>query len=1436
MPLWVWIFPDLYRVANFSITIAILKRMGWIRYFVLIALCQVATKWANAQNNSALTSNIKFEQLTDGLSEKSVTSIIQDQHGFLWFGTRNGLNQYDGIEFKVYEYIHGDSTSLSSSFVNCMAEDKDGNIWVGTMDAGLNLYNRNSDNFTRFQTKPNDPESLSDNWVTDLFIDSHDNVWIGTEGGGLNVVYADSKAFKHFKNDIKDPLSLANNHVRSICEDSNGNIWVATYGGGLDRFDTGGQRFIHHRHEPGNVKSLSSNYLNSFLKDSDGQIWIGTREGLSRLVPKDNGVEFQRLMPNIVDPTGLVHNIVLSISEDNYNRLWLGMENGGLSIYDKQTGQFSNFWPNPLDPTSVGANSIWAVYKDNIGTMWLAARNRGLNKWDQYQTKFIHHILPPSGGHTLANNDIICFVEDKEGNLWIGTDGGGLNHFNRKTNEVKSYVHDINDPKSIGSNSVISLEIDSYGDLWAGTWEGGLNRFDKKTGTFQRFESDPDDASSIGSNYVFSIFEDSQRRLWVGAFYEGLDLFDRKTGTFVHYEVNPDDPESLSHNRVFTMFEDSRDNIWIGTEGGGLLQMTFAGDGEPVFKTYTNNPKDSTTLSSNVVNAIYEDTKGTLWVSTWAGLNKFDYEKGTFETFRKNDGLADNVVNGILEDERGKFWISTNQGISEFDPESRSFKNYNTADGLQEQEFVRGAYLKSQSGEFFFGGVNGFNSFYPGEVKENPHIPPVYITNFWIYNEEVRPGAKGSVLAQNIIDTKEITLTYHQNEFSFEFAALNYSQAFKNSYSYMLEGYDEHWHEAGTQRTASYTKVPHGDYVFRVKASNNDGLWNEEGASLRIIVTPPWWATWWAYAVYVCIGIGLLLWYRQVLIYRERLKSDLRLEHMELTKMQEMDAMKSNFFANISHEFRTPLTLMLSPLKSMYSGAFRGDVRKQYGVMIRSGERLLRLINQLLDLSKLGSGSMKLEASRTDVVEFLKPIAASFSSYATQKKLSYSYNHPNAPLEAYIDHDKIEKIVTNLLSNAFKFTIEGEISLNVSRISMEMTDSDVGGEFVQITVKDCGVGIPREHLQSVFDRFYQADVDHHGDQEGTGIGLSLTRELVELHRGRISVKSTLGEGSCFKVLIPMGKAHLQDSEIVEPEKVGAVSIGHVVEELEERDKQNTGEAAIVKTDPKEGKPLVLIVEDNADLRTYMKESLEHSYEIIDAANGKIGLEKCIELVPDLIISDIMMPLMDGVEMCHLVKTDSRISHVPVILLTAKADLEDKLTGLETGADDYITKPFDSRFLEVRVRNLIKTRELMRERFMGNRKLVLEPKEITITPLDEVFMKKVLKTIEDNIGDSEFRVEDLGREVAMSRMHFYRKVKALTGQTAVEFIRTIRLKRAAQMLNQNQLTVSEITYAVGFNDLQYFRNRFKKYFGVSPSEYASQFAGDKSEVESEARDS
>jgi len=1097
---------------------------------------------------------------------------------------------------------------------------------------------------------------------------------------------------------------------------------------------------------------------------------------------------FNHYLYNPNDLNSLSNDLILSLLKDDAGNLWIGTDGGGLSRINWETGKaakFKHYKHNPNNPNSLIHNGVWSFWEDTSRSnniLWIGTEN-GLSKLDRKTGIFINILLNPDDPSSLMN-EILPILRDRAGSLWIGTGEGlfRIDQDNRVKRRLVHFKHDPNDPFSLDDNIIWSIIEDRDGSLWIGTGFGTINKFDRKTGKFYHFSPPQTDSVRYTFNGIRKIYQPrfgGDGVFWIATFMGGLLRFDKTSGQFTHYAHDLGNPRSLSNNSVLTIYEDTADSgrfLWIGTLGGGL--------------------------------------------------NKFDAGKNEFTHFTIEDGLADNTVWGILGDNNGCLWLSTNQGLSKFDPQTGAFRNYDVNDGLQSNEFNQGAYFKSgKTGELFFGGINGFNVFHPDSLIDNPHIPPIVITDFKVFNESV---SLNDILSM----TQEIKLSYQQNFFSFEFAALDYSNPAKNQYAYKLEGLDADWLYSGTRRFASYTNVDPGEYIFRIKGSNNDGLWNEEGSSVKIIITPPFWKTAWAYALYIIL-IGLVLYALRVFeVRRMHLRNELRRREFEAQKLQEIDQLKSRFFANISHEFRTPLTLIKGPLEKLLSGEHRGDTKELYRMMHRNAARLLNLINQLLDLSKLESGRMALQTQPENIAEFLRAIVMSFLSMAERKRVKLNYIGTEELLIIYIDRDKLEKIVVNLLSNALKFTPEGgsvivDCACPTAEGKQGIPQSEMSG-FVEITVQDTGPGIPAEYLPHIFDRFYQIDSSHTRDQEGTGIGLALTKELVEIHHGEISVKSEIGKGSTFTVRLPMGKAHLKPEEIEErgakdeerEVRSGKPDIKHQQQLMTTNDaKQMTGEAQMtLESTDKQELATILIVEDNADLRNYIRGHLKNEYQVFEAADGVEGLEQAMKAIPNLIISDVMMPQMGGFELCAKLKTDERTSHIPVILLSARASSESKIEGLETGADDYLTKPFDAHELQIRIKNLIEQRKKLRERF--RKEIVLQPSEIAVTSADEKFLERAMKSINQHLADPDFGIETFVKEAGMSRMQLHRKLKALAGYSASEFIRIMRLKRAAYLLLHGKETVAEIAYQVGFNSPSYFTRCFREQFGVPPSEYVS----------------
>ncbi|MFQ5639709.1 MAG: two-component regulator propeller domain-containing protein [bacterium] len=1366
-------------------------------------------------------SNIKIEWLQE-LRGSTVGCILQDRQGFIWFGgTIGGLHKYDGYGFTVYRNDVRDSNSLSDNTVMTIYEDRSGTLWIGTRTGGLNRFDREQEQFTRFVNNPSDPQSLTSGPVRCIFEDRLGTLWVGTERG-LNRFDRVQEQFSRFVHAPNDTHSLRDNWVRSIVEDRSGTLWVA--GVGLHKLDRAtGQvtRFAQAPHAP---HSPSDSNLSLIHEGPTGTLWIAQfGAGLYRFDPEQE--TFNHFVHDPDDPTTLSSNRITSIQEGRSGALWVGTEGGGLNRLDRATGQFARFVHDPNDPSSLSSNYIMSILEDHTGALWVGTGSMwgraprggfGINRYDPGQNQFGELVLDPANLDSLPKFGIQIVHEDRTGILWIGTRGDGLIERDRATGRARRYIHDPEDPHSLSQNWVFSLYEDRSGTLWVGTFDRGLNRFDRGTRQFARFAQDRDDPTSLSHNRVVSMLEDRSGTLWFTTFGGGLNRFDREREQFTRFVHDPDDPYSLSDDHATGIYEDRNGTLWVGTWGGGLNRLDRE---QETFIRFVHNPDDPTSLSNNVVSTIHEDRAGTLWVGTSGGLNKLDRSTGQFHYYTEKEGLPDNSVGGILEDNQGRLWLSTH-GLSRFDPQSGTVRNYGVEDGLLNGS---GSLAQGKSGEMFFCGDNGIDYFHPDSIRDNPHTPSVVITSFARYNSGEAEGSP--IVVKGISEKRHLELSYEDRTLSFEFVALNFRNAPKNQYAYKLEGFNEDWIQLGRKRDVSFTNLDSGEYTLRVKGSNNDGVWNEEGASLKITITPPLWKTWWAYSLYAGLILGSLYGLRRYELNRQQLKHSLELETVRSEKLKELDTLKSQFFANISHEFRTPLTLILGPIEQITAKIKEGELKQTLGIVQRNARRLLRLINQLLDLSRLESGKMQLRAAPGDIVGFLKGLTMTFASLAERQLIGLQFYAEEEELELYFDRDKVEKIFTNLLSNAFKFTpaggeIEVTVGQSTTRPGYAWRQGAPVSRVVTITVVDTGIGIAADRLPNIFDRFYQVDGSHIREHEGSGIGLALVKELIEIHTGSISVTSEEGKGTTFTITLPMGKKHFKPEEIV----ATSVTVTPVQADFDLHSFESLKDTeAVVELEPYgaelDDDNIVLVVEDHADFRTYLREYLEPPYKVIEAKDGTEGLQCALDVIPDLVISDVMMPKMNGYDLCTALKTDERSSHIPVILLTAKASDEDKVEGLETGADDYLRKPFDAKELVARVKNLITLREKLRQRFI--KEVVLKPSEIAVTPADEVFVKKVLAVVEEYLADEEFNVEVLQRKVGMSRTQLHRKLKALTNQSTTEFIRSIRLQRGADLLQQKAGSIAEIAYMVGFSSQAYFTRCFQQQFGMTPKTFAKQ---------------
>ncbi|NOX37163.1 MAG: response regulator [Calditrichaeota bacterium] len=1342
-----------------------------------------------------------------GLSQSSVLDILQDRQGFIWIGTEDGLNRFDGYEFRVFKHIPGDTNSLSDNYVYALIQDHQGFIWIGTRNGGLNRYDPERDRFDHWVSRIGVENTLSYNTIRALALDIDGKIWIGTDGGGLNCFDPDSQKFTVWQHDPSDPASLPHNRIWALAWDPSGVLWIGTRGGGLIRFDPSTGKFTQWQHDPQNPNSPSSNRVIAIFRDESGKLWLGTTGGLDCFDPRTG--EFQHWKSNPADPNALSYRTIPAIHKDRQGKLWIGTYGGGVNIFDPRTGMFQRFLRDKENPKSISHDYIWSIFEDRAGGIWIGTRGGGLNYYSPYARKFEHWYRDPHAENTLSHDDVWAIYEDSRGGVWIGTNGGGLNYFDPESRRFRVWKHDPSNPNSLSNNRIWAISETADGYIWLGT-SRGLNRLDPRTGTVRHWRHNPQNPHSLSDDRVQAICPDSAGYLWLGTAH-GLNRFDPATESFTVWYHDPDDSLSLSHNIVRALYIDRQGTLWVGTIRG----LNRYDPENNQFIRYRHRPDDVTTLSSDIVLSIYEDSRGRFWIGTTGGLNLMDRRTGRFIHFREKDGLPNEVIYGILEDDQGFLWMSTNNGLSRFDPDTRTFRNYDVRDGLQSNEFNQAAYHRGQSGRMYFGGAQGLNLFFPEAIRDNQYIPPVVFTKFLIFNQPQQVGVN-SILPRALPFLDEIHLSYKHNVFSFEFAALNFTFPEKNLYAYKMEGFDEDWVYAGHRRFATYTNLAAGTYVFRVKGSNNDGIWNEEGVAIRIRVDPPPWKTWWAYLAYV---IGVLLAIYGIVrfeVNKVRLENDLKIQRIEKQKLLEIDQAKSRFFANISHDFRTPLTLILGPLDQLISGEFRGDPRPLYQKMKQNALQLLSLINQLLDLSKLEAGQLQLRVRKTELNRMVKGLANAFESLAMQRNIQLDVQLWNEPIEVYVDREQFEKIINNLLSNAFKFTKDGgQVWVRVGQIQ------ENGHAYAFVEVQDTGIGIPQDQLERIFERFYQVESNKYFTSTGTGIGLALSKELIERHGGQIRVQSEVGQGSRFTVLIPLGCDHFKPEEIVEEPEPPAIP---------EEQSYGNGKPDLVETTEKEGpkaqfttrvdRPIILIVEDNEEMREYIRDMLVDQYRVLEAENGKEGLSIAQEKIPDLIISDVMMPQMDGFEFCQHIKEDERTSHIPVILLTARGSDESKIRGLDIGADDYVVKPFSTRVLRARVRNLIEQRQRLREKFQKMSPLALS--EAAVSSLDERFLRRACQMVEQHLGDAHFGVTEFAREMGLSRVQLHRKLKALTNLSPSEFIRRLRIHKAADLLKKGWGTVSEVAYEVGFNNLSYFASCFRKEFGVSPSEYGKRY--------------
>ncbi|MBD1432194.1 response regulator [Sphingobacterium sp. DN00404] len=1325
---------------------------------------------ASAQENP-----IHYLGIEHGLSNNNVTKIYQDQTGFMWFGTYDGLNMYDGYTFKSYKNNLGAKESLPDNRITDIVEDHEGLLWVATKN-GAAYLSKNQLFFRELQWLNNGEYTPINSGITKFMNWKDKRLFAGTEHTGLLQIkkVKDGRPIGETIPLLSQEKKITRYTVRDVAVDQNHSIWAFVHEHGLCYYD-----------ERENILIIKSSDILSgthMVISRDNDIWVSAENGLHRYDQK-KGIYLHYSVEK-----GLPQNLLITgIYLDKTNKIWITTDGGGIYIVDIDNDTVSVPSKNIMD--NIQSQAVYTVYQDNLSRTWIGTLRGGVNIVDTLWGGFKHVQVSPGKNTNSQQNFVLSFSQDKQGGIWIGTDGGGLLHWDRKQNTFKMYEHR---KTNLSNNFVTATLQNPDGDVWVGTHGGGINRLDVATGNFKQYKCiSPSTGHELRN--IWKLFKDSKERIWASTLNRG--------DVFIYSPAK--DSFEVVEGKIYdalTIYEENSSIFWFGSWSTLTRFDLESGEKQEIDIGHT-------------VREIHKGDGNTLWIATeGGGLLKFDKNTYKYQRFTEQDGLSSNTILTILEDSQRNLWLSTYKGLSKFAVHDEKFHNYHKSDGLQSNQFSYNAALKLPSGEMLFGGIRGFNVFHPDSLEQYTLNPPIVLTSFKVNNKhyDLYSDAIGS-----LTDLNAISMGYEDATLSFSFAALEYSFPDKIKYAYFLEGWDNDWNYVDNQRTALYSGLREGQYTLRIKSTNANGVWNTEEKVVRIEVLPPWWRSGWAYMAYIASGLLLLFIYIRYDRHETKLHYELELVKMKSNQEKELIDKKLAFFTHIAHEFRNPLTLITNPLKEMLIIADGNINKSELTPIYNNSKRLLTLINKLLLFRKTESGFDNLRLVRLDLVKLTNEVYQCFKQHASSKKITYHLDSDMEICEILADQEKLEICLFNLISNAIKYTAErGNVSIKIETVD----------DRVLVHVKDTGCGISEQGGDRIFQMFQRDYSSQTKQKDGFGIGLFLVKKFAEAHKGSISYQPNKPQGTCFTLALQTNEDCFQEFFVFEDVAEHSVYMEEVLDDLDNKimyDEVNTHEdidkeAIQNVTDVTTTKKTMLVVDDNADIRHYLENLFKKEYNIALASSGENALLYIEKQEPDIILSDVVMESVSGIDLCQKIKSNPLLSRIPFILLTASASQEVKLKGIEVGADDYVTKPFNKDILVARVNNLIRSRNRLQDYFY--KEITLQKNDYKISSEYKEFLEKTIDTVEQNLDDPDFNVKMLAEEIGMSHSYVYKRIKSISGKSANEFIRFVRLRHTAKQLIDTEYTINEVAFSAGFNDIKYFRAQFSKLFGMNPSEY------------------